>query len=44
VVEDVPEAATWATSKGTLQFTPDDPLPDEVVRRLIEVRRAQAKV
>jgi len=30
---------TW--SKGTLQFSPDEPLPADLVRRLVEVRRAQ---
>ncbi|MFN8036789.1 MAG: DUF1801 domain-containing protein [Acidimicrobiia bacterium] len=38
------DAAPWATTKGTLHFTPDRPLPDALVERLISVRRAQAGV
>ena len=35
------EVAGYATSKGTLRFTPDAPLPDGLVRRLVEVRLDQ---
>jgi uncharacterized protein YdhG (YjbR/CyaY superfamily) len=41
VITDVPEAAPYATSKGTLQFPVDEPLPTELVRKLITVRLAQ---
>jgi uncharacterized protein YdhG (YjbR/CyaY superfamily) len=29
----------FKTSKGTVQFTLEQPLPDEVVKRLVELRR-----
>jgi uncharacterized protein YdhG (YjbR/CyaY superfamily) len=29
------------TGKGTLQFTPDKPLPDDLVRQIVEIRRAE---
>ena len=29
------------TGKGTLQFTPDDPLPDHLVREIVAIRRAE---
>ena len=32
------EAEPWATTKGTLQFTPDHPLPAALVARLVAVR------
>ncbi len=28
----------WRTSKGTIQFTPDHPLPEALVRKIIEIR------
>lgn len=39
-----PDAEAFASTKGALQFTPDNPLPDSLVRRMIEVKRAQAGV
>ena len=30
--------AEYAVSKGTLQFTPDHPLPDELIEELIAIR------
>ena len=35
------EVAPWRTSKGTLQFTPDNPVPDALVKKIIEVRLAE---
>lgn len=35
------DLSPWTTTKGSLHFTPDHPLPDEVVERLLAVRRAQ---
>ena len=31
----------FTTSKGTIRFTPDQPLPDAVVTRIVEVRLAE---
>ncbi|HVN51388.1 MAG TPA: DUF1801 domain-containing protein [Acidimicrobiales bacterium] len=41
VIAEVPEAAPYATSKGTLQFAVDTPLPKPLVRKLIAVRLEQ---
>lgn len=35
------EIAPWRSSKGTLQFTPDDPLPDGLVVRIVAARLAE---
>lgn len=35
------EIGQWRTSKGTLQFAPDDPLPDALVTRIVEARLAE---
>ncbi|MGZ9160527.1 MAG: iron chaperone [Candidatus Limnocylindrales bacterium] len=32
--------AAYRTAKGTLQFTPDRPLPDELVARIVRARMA----
>jgi uncharacterized protein YdhG (YjbR/CyaY superfamily) len=41
------ELAPFRTSKGAIQFTPDAPLPDELVRRIVlarvEENRAKAR-
>ena len=29
------------TGKGTLQFTPDDPLPDDLIRQIVAIRREE---
>ncbi len=34
----------FAASKGALKFSIDQPLPDALVRRLIDARRAEARV
>jgi len=34
-----PELQGHFTGKGTLQFTPDKPLPDDVVRQIVAIRR-----
>ena len=33
----------YETSKGTIRFSPDDPLPATLVRKLVKSRLAQAK-
>lgn len=35
------EIAPWRTSKGTLQFPPDAPLPDDLVTRIVQARIAE---
>jgi uncharacterized protein YdhG (YjbR/CyaY superfamily) len=32
------EVAGWRTSKGTIQFTPDRPLPEALLRKIIAAR------
>lgn len=32
------EIAPWRTSKGTLQFTPDHPMPDDLITRIVQTR------
>lgn len=34
-----PELAGFSTSKGTVRFTPEEPLPDDVLDRIIVFRR-----
>ncbi|MFD2024680.1 iron chaperone [Promicromonospora aerolata] len=34
-----PELTGFSTSKGTIRFTPEQPLPDDVLDRLILLRR-----
>jgi uncharacterized protein YdhG (YjbR/CyaY superfamily) len=34
------DIAPWRTSKGTLRFTPDHPLPDRLIRKLVAARVA----
>lgn len=33
--------ARFLTSKGTLRFEPDDPLPDALVKRIVKLRMAE---
>ena len=35
------ELQTYFTGKGTLQFTPQKPLPDGLVRQIIAIRRTE---
>ena len=35
------ELAGFATAKGTLRFTPEHPLPDDIVKRIVRERVAQ---
>ncbi|MCB9992329.1 MAG: DUF1801 domain-containing protein [Hyphomicrobiaceae bacterium] len=35
------EIAPWRTSKGTLQFTADNPIPDDLVRRIVAERLSE---
>lgn len=35
------EVADYRTAKGTLQFTPDRPLPDTLVRNIVRARVAE---
>ncbi len=35
------ELAGFATAKGTLRFTPEHPLPDDIVKRIVRERMAQ---
>jgi uncharacterized protein YdhG (YjbR/CyaY superfamily) len=41
VMHKVPALHEYFTGKGTLQFTPDHPLPDDVVRQIVAQRRAE---
>jgi len=36
-----PDLRARFTGKGTIQFTPADPLPDELVRRIVAIRREE---
>lgn len=35
------ELAGFATAKGTLRFTPEHPIPDDLVRQIVRERMAQ---
>ena len=35
------ELAAYATSKGTIRFTPEKPLPSALVRKIIKTRMAE---
>lgn len=41
VIPEIPDAEPYATTKGTLQFAFDAPLPKALVEQLIAVRLAQ---
>ena len=36
-----PELPGFSLDKGTIRFQPDEPLPEEVVAKIVELRRAQ---
>ena len=36
-----PELPGFSLDKGTIRFQPDEPLPEEVITRMVELRRAQ---
>jgi uncharacterized protein YdhG (YjbR/CyaY superfamily) len=36
-----PDLAGFSTSKGTIRFTPEHPLPDDVLDRLVLLRREE---
>lgn len=38
------ELAGFSTSKGTLQFTPDHPIPTDLVKRIVRERMAQIDI
>ncbi|MEY4349691.1 MAG: hypothetical protein RL719_988 [Actinomycetota bacterium] len=42
VLREIPELANYEQTIGSLHFAIDTPLPDEIVAKLIAVRRAQA--
>lgn len=35
------ELAGFQTSKGTIRFSPDNPLPDDLIRRIVALRLAE---
>jgi uncharacterized protein YdhG (YjbR/CyaY superfamily) len=35
------DLASYDTAKGTVRFTPDDPIPDALVRKLVAARMAE---
>jgi uncharacterized protein YdhG (YjbR/CyaY superfamily) len=41
VMDKLPEVATHFAGKGTIQFTPDAPLADELVAAIVAVRREE---
>ena len=41
VFQEIPELDSYEKTKGSLHFGLDDPLSQEIIQRLIEVRRAQ---
>lgn len=44
VIEAVaPDLEGYSLSKGTIRFSPDQPLPDAVVRRVVELRLAEVR-
>jgi uncharacterized protein YdhG (YjbR/CyaY superfamily) len=38
------DLSQWTATKGSLHFTPDHPLPDEIVERMVAVRRSELGV
>jgi len=44
LVENAEDVASYTTTKGTLQFAVDKPLPKALIRKLIATRRREAGV
>ncbi len=42
VLKEIPELSSYTQTMGSLHFAIDTPLPDDIVAKLIAVRRAQA--
>jgi uncharacterized protein YdhG (YjbR/CyaY superfamily) len=41
LIRQIPEAAPFATSSGTMQFQPDKPIPATLVKKMVKARIAQ---
>lgn len=41
IIADLPEAAPFVASKGTMQFQPDKPIPATLVKKIVKARIAQ---
>ena len=41
LIAQLPEAAPFATSTGTMQFQPDKPIPAALIRKIVKARIAQ---
>ena len=41
LIQQIPEAAAFATSSGTMQFQPEKPIPAALVKKLVKARIAQ---
>jgi uncharacterized protein YdhG (YjbR/CyaY superfamily) len=41
IADNAEELAPYATGKGTLQFTVEDPLPPAIVKKIVEARLAE---
>lgn len=41
LIAQLPEAAPYATSTGTMQFQPDMPIPAALIRKIVKARIAQ---
>jgi uncharacterized protein YdhG (YjbR/CyaY superfamily) len=37
----MPALKLFSLSKGTIRFTPDHPVPDDVVEEIVRLRRAE---
>ena len=43
IVDKMPETDPWRTSKGTLQFTADKPIPAKIIKKIVKARAAQIR-
>jgi uncharacterized protein YdhG (YjbR/CyaY superfamily) len=41
IIAKLPDAAPFATSSGTMQFQPDNPIPAALVKKIVKARIAQ---